>query len=338
MSNRQAFVHKAGRAVLLALLLTAIAVLIGCTPQAGQPAEMTPVRMRLDWVPGAQHSVFYLAKEKGYYTDEGIELEIIAGSGSSDSVKQLGSDAIEVGLVDALVLVQAIEQDVPVRSVAAYYQRSPITVMSPEENPVDEPQDLLGDVTLGSKTGSATYQGLIAFLAANDMRQEDINLAEIGFGVQPLLVGQVDAMMGFTMNEPIEAEDNGMPIHELMIADYGVNAYGLTVAASNTFADEHGDVLRGFLRATRQGIEDAIADPQAAVDAVANAVDEINVDRELKVLEKTVPFWSSNATEDNGYGWQTSDQWQGTIDTALTLELIQGAFPADDIYTNEFLE
>jgi NitT/TauT family transport system substrate-binding protein len=285
-----------------------------------------------------KHSPFYLAKEKGYYADEGIDLEIIVGSGSSDSVKQLGSDAVEVALVDALVLVQSIEQDVPVQSVAAYYQRSPITLMSPESDPVDDPQDLLGDVTLGSKTGSATYQGLIAFLASNDIRQEDINLAEIGFGEQPVLVGQVDAMMGFNMNEPIEAEDNGMPIYELLIADYGVNAYGLTISANNTFAEEQSDVLGAFLRASLLGMQDAANEPQAAIDAVANAVDEVNVERELQVLDKTVPFWSSDATEDNGYGWQTTDQWQGTVDTALTLELIQNAIQPEDIYTNGYLE
>lgn len=334
----QSRVSRAGTMAVFVILVAAFFFAVGCTAQGGQPAELTPVKFRLDWVPGAQHSPFYLAKEKGYYADEGIDLEIIVGSGSSDSVKQLGSDAVEVALVDALVLVQSIEQDVPVQSVAAYYQRSPITLMSPESDPVDDPQDLLGDVTLGSKTGSATYQGLIAFLASNDIRQEDINLAEIGFGVQPLLVGQVDAMMGFTMNEPIEAEDNGMPIHELLIADYGVNAYGLTIAANNTFAEEQSDVLEAFLRASLLGMQDAANEPQAAIDAVDNAVDEVNVERELQVLDKTVPFWSSDATEDNGYGWQTTDQWQGTVDTALTLELIQNAIQPEDIYTNGYLE
>lgn len=334
----QSRVQRAGAIAMFVVLVAIVVLAAGCTAQGGQPEELTPVKFRLDWIPGAQHSAFYLAKERGYYADEGIDLEIIVGSGSSDSVKQLGSDAIDVGLVDALVLVQSIEQDVPVRSVAAYYQRSPITVMSPESAPVDDPQDLLGDVTLGSKTGSATYQGLIAFLAANDIRQEEINLAEIGFGVQPLLVGQVDAMMGFTMNEPIEAEANGMPIHELLIADYGVNAYGLTISASNTFAEEHGDLLEGFLRASRKGMQDAADEPQAAVDAVASAVDEIDTERELKVLDKTIPFWVSNATEENGYGWQTTDQWQGTVDTALTLDLIQGTIPPEDIFTNDYLE
>lgn len=329
---------KVGAISVFVILVGALLLAVGCTAQETQPVALEPVQLRLDWIPGAQHAPFYLAKERGYYADEGIDLEIIAGSGSSDSVKQLGSNAIDVGLVDALVLVQSIEQDVPVQSVAAYYQRTPISMMSPESDPVDDPQDLLGDVTLGSKTGSATYQGLIAFLAANDIRQEDINLAEIGFGVQPLLVGQVDAMMGFTMNEPIEAEDTGMPIHEILIADYGVDAYGLTISASSSFAEEQGDVLEAFLRATRRGMQDAAAEPQAAVDAVANAVDEINTERELKVLEKTVPFWSSEATEENVYGWQTAEQWQGTVDTALALELIQNAVDSDEIYTNEYLD
>lgn len=321
--------------------LIAVTILASCvvpTGQQGQPAALTNVKFRLDWKPGAQHAPFYFAKEKGYYSEEGIDLEIIAGSGSSDSVKQLGSNAVDLALVDALVLVQALEQDVPVQAVAAYYQRSPISIMSPTSDPVDEPEDLLGDVNLGSKKGSATYQGLIAFLTANGIKQEDIHLVDIGFGVQPLLVGQVDAMMGFTMNEPIEAETNGMPVHEMLIADYGVTAYGLTISSNKDFIQEHSDLIEGFLRATKKAMADATQNGQAAVGAVANAVAEINTERELKVLEKTIPFWSSEATGTNGYGWQTEAGWQGTVDTAVTLKLIENPVPISDIFTNDYLK
>ena len=139
------------------------------------------------------------------YKDEGLDVEIISGSGSSDTVKQVGSGTIDFGLVDALVLVQAAQQRVPVKSIAAYYQRSPIVLISPKDKPITNPKQLLSGIELGSKKGSATYQGLVAFLAANDMQIEQIKMVDIGFGVAPLLVKQVDAIMGFSMNEPIEA-------------------------------------------------------------------------------------------------------------------------------------
>jgi NitT/TauT family transport system substrate-binding protein len=326
--------------LLLILLLLGTALLIGCQgqPEQVEADTLTPATLRLDWTSGAQHSPFYLAKERGYYEDEGIDLEIVSGSGSSDAVKQLGSGAIDFGLIDGLVIVQSIEQDVPVTTIGAYYQRSPITLMSPASDPVDDPSDLLGDVQLGSKKGSATYQGLIVFLAANDIKLEDINLVDVGFGVQPLLVGQVDALMGFTMNEPIEAETQGMDVYELLVADYGVDAYGLTLATNNEFMAENPELVEGFLRATQRGMEAAEEEPQAAIDALMNQVEDLNEDRELQVLEKTVPFWHSDATDEHSLGWQTEEGWQSTADTALTLELISTELNASDIYTNDFLE
>src|SRR4051812_16981349 len=97
----------------------------------GTASAQTKVNLRLDWKPGAQHAPFYLAKQKGYYAQEGVDLNIVPGSGSSDSVKQLGTRAVDAAIVDALVLVQAAEQRVPVKSIAAYYQRTAISMISP---------------------------------------------------------------------------------------------------------------------------------------------------------------------------------------------------------------
>ncbi|HEY7676279.1 MAG TPA: ABC transporter substrate-binding protein, partial [Candidatus Methylomirabilis sp.] len=278
------------RTMLLALALAVLGGGAASPVAAGTPvsAPAAKIKFRLDWKPGAQHAAFYLARERGYYAKEGIDVEIIPGSGSADSVKTLGTRAVELALVDALVLVQAREQQVPAQAVGAYYQRTPICLMSPQAKPIRTAQEMLGK-KIGSKKGSATSQGLTLFLEANNIKPEQLQLVDIGFGVQPLLVGQVDALMGFTMNEPIEAETAGMPVHEIMIADAGVKAYGLTLASNERFMRERGDLVRGFLRASKQGMQDAAKEPQAAVAALAKAVPEINSARELKVMAKTIP-------------------------------------------------
>jgi NitT/TauT family transport system substrate-binding protein len=320
--------------ILAALFMGGIVFAGGAGAQ--QPAP-TKVKFRLDWKAGAQHAVFYLARERGYYAKEGIDLEIISGSGSADAVKTLGTRAVDLALVDALVLVQAREQQVPVQAVAAYYQRTPISIMSPKAKPIRTAQEMLGK-KIGSKKGSATSQGLTLFLEANGIKPEQIQMVDIGFGVQPLLVGQVDALMGFTMNEPIEAETAGMPIHEIMIADAGVRAYGLTVSANERFIREKGDLVRGFLRATKLAMQDAVKDPQATVAAVAKAVPEINTARELKVMAKTTPVWNSEDTKANGYGWQTEAGWQQTVDTVTRLKLVEKAPSVKELFTVSFLK
>lgn len=317
--------------------VTAVLVLaVGLTAAFNAFAQAKPAAkasIRLDWKPGAQHAPFYYAKDRGYYTAEGIDLQIIPGSGSSDSVKQVGAKAVDFALVDALVLVQGAEQRVPVKAIAAYYERTPIVLMSPKAKPVTDVKQLLGDVKLGSKKGSATFQGLVALLGANNIKMESIKLVDIGFGVQPLLVKQVDAMMGFTMNEPIEAESAGMPIFELSIADQGVKAYGLTIVSNDEFIKTRAAVVEAFLRATRKAVEETAQNKQAVVQAVARQVSEIDVKREMAVLERTIPFLTGKGI---AFGAQSEQAWTQTINTAKTLGLVEKAPATRDVYTAAF--
>ena len=203
--------------------------------------------------------------EAGITGTRGLDLDVISGSGSSDTIKQIGSKAVEFGLVDALVLVQGAQQRVPAKSIAAYYQTTPIVLISPQAKPVTNPRQLLDGIKLGSKKGSATFQGLVALLAANNMQLEQIKLVDIGFGVQPLLVKQVDAIMGFSMNEPIEAESGGMAVSLMPVSDYGVNTYGLTIVSNPDFMQQKPEVVKAFMRATLRSVAETVKDPAAAV-------------------------------------------------------------------------
>ena len=140
--------------------------IVGAPAFAQAPAK---VKIRLDWKGGAQHAPFYLGQQRGLYRQQGIDLEVISGSGSSDTIKQVGSKAVEFGLVDALVLVQGAQQRVPAKSIAAYYQRTPIVLISPKEKPVTDPRQLLEGIKLGSKMpamqlSDPEYDHLLAYL------------------------------------------------------------------------------------------------------------------------------------------------------------------------------
>jgi len=321
----------------VAFSILALAALLFASLAPAVAADPVKVKFRLDWKAGAQHLPFYLGKERGYYAKEGIDLEIISGSGSADSVKTVGTRAVEMALVDSLVLVQARAQQLPALAVAAYYQRTPIVLISPAKKPVKSAQEMLGK-KIGSKKGSATSQGLTLFLEANGIKPEQLSLADIGFGVQPLLVGQVDALMGFTMNEPIEAESAGMPVHELFIADAGVKAYGLTIAANEKFAKEQGAAVKGFLKATKLAMADCAKDPKAAVEVLAKAVPDLNKERELKVLQRTIPVWNSADTKASGLGWQTEAAWRQTVDTTVRLKLVEKAPAVKELFTVDYLK
>ena len=322
-----------------ALLVLASALVLGqgSSAWAQAPAKpQTKVSFRLDWKPGGQHAPFYLGKERGFYAAEGIDLTIISGSGSADSVKQLGANAVDLALVDALVLVQAAEQKVPVKSVAAYYQRTPIVLISPKAKPLTDPQQLTRGAKIGSKRASATSQGLAALLAVHKIDPKSVNIVDIGFGVQPLLIGQVDALMGFTMNEAIEAESAGMQVTEMAIANQGVVAYGLMIASGDKFMKAQPELVRAFVRATRRAIEATGADGAAAVQALVKSTSEMDTPRETKVLLKTAPFLSVQGQSLSSFGTQNAAGWQQTIETAKRVGLVETAPALTDVFADGF--
>jgi NitT/TauT family transport system substrate-binding protein len=313
-----------------AAFLAAAALPIAAPAQQAKP--LIKVSFRLDWKASGQHSPFFLGKERGFFAAEGIDLNIISGSGSADAVKQLGAGSVDMALADALVIVQAAAQQVPVKAVGAYYQRTPMVMISPKAKPVTQPQQLLSGVKLGAKRASATFQGLTAMLNMNNIDPKKVSLVDVGFGVQPLLVGQVDALMGFTMNEAIEAESAGMPVHELLLADNGVNAYGLVLATSDRFLSGKPDLVRGFMRAARRSVEAANADKPAAVAALAKSASEVDTAREVKVLGKTVPFLLAKPNDTASFGTHTQQGWQQTIATAKRVGLVESEPALKDLF------
>ena len=99
-------------------------------------------------------------------------------------------------------------------------------------------------------------------------------------------------------------------------------AYGLTLSSNDRFIKEHGDLVFGFLRATKRAMHDAGKNPGPVIEALSKVISEVDVKREFRVLSKVLPFWSSPATKKGSYGWQTADTWRQTVHTAKTLGLI----------------
>ena len=312
----------------------ALAVLGAFNAQAQTP---TKVKIRLDWKAGAQHAPFYLGKQRGYYKDEGIDLDVISGSGSSDTVKQIGSKAVEFGLVDALVLVQGAQQRVPAKSIAAYYQRTPIVLISPQAKPVTNPRQLLDGIKLGSKKGSATFQGLIALLAANNMtaRADQARRHRLW---RAAVIGQAGRRHHGLLDE---RADRGGERRYGRVADADLGLWREYLRTDDRgepgLHAAEAEVVKAFMKATLRSVAETIKDPAAAVSAISAAVAETDTKREAKVLDHTLPYWQSKETDTGGFGWQTTERWRDTIDVARKLGLIETALKTEDVFVNTYL-
>jgi ABC-type nitrate/sulfonate/bicarbonate transport system substrate-binding protein len=101
---------------------------------------------------------------------------------------------------------------------------------------------------------------------------------------------------------------------------------------------EQGDTVKAFLRATKKAMEEIAKDQPGAVAVLAKAVPETNQERELKVLKRTIPVWNSPDTKANGYGWHTEAGWQQTVQTTVSLKLVEKAPVVKDLFTAGYLK
>jgi ABC-type nitrate/sulfonate/bicarbonate transport system substrate-binding protein len=154
---------------------------------------------RLDWVVRGNHAMFFVAKEKGYFAEENIEVTAIRrGTGSPNAMRLVGNNDAEFGFGDLPTLALARSQDVPVIALAAVNQHSPLAMLAlANKFTLKTPQDLKG-LNVGVQPAGSTYVFLTALLKANGMTLNDIKQSTVNPPYENyLLLGRVDAVPGY---------------------------------------------------------------------------------------------------------------------------------------------
>jgi putative hydroxymethylpyrimidine transport system substrate-binding protein len=262
----------------------------------------------LDWYPNANHAGLFLAQERGYYADEGLAPEIYTPSDPTTVLQTVGAgrDAFGISYQTDVLLARAAE--VPVVSVLALVQTPLQGVMVLADSGIERPADLVGK-TVGYPGIPSQEAFLATMLESDGATMADVELVNIDFNLVPALAsGQVDASLGaFWTHEPILAAQEGFATEMLRVDDWGVPPYyELVIAASDATVADRPDLVERFLRATRRGYEDAIADPAAAIAALQAASPDLDVPVEEEGIALLIPVWTADNVP---FGTQTAERW-----------------------------
>lgn len=271
--------------------------------------ELDSFTVPLDWYPNANHAGLFLAQERGYYAEEGLQPEFYTPSDPTTVLQTVGAGRDAFGISYQTDLLLARAAGVPVTSILALTQRPLQGIMVLAASGITRPADLAGK-TIGYPGIPSQEAFLATMLASDGASMDDIELVNIGFDLVPGLVsGRVDASLGaFWTHEPILAAQEGFATDMLKVDDWGVPPYyELILVANEADLSSRRARIDGFLRATRRGYEDAIADPQAALAALKTASQEVDLEVETEGLRLLIPVW----TDANGhFGTQTAQQWR----------------------------
>lgn len=320
--------------LLLVLSLTFISnLLVACQPVQSSP---TPPRVALTFMAGYKPQAnlpfvgVYVAQEKGYFEAEGLDVTIEHSPGQGQHLQLLAAGKIQVTTQDAAVLLQRrADPGLPLVAIALIGQRGQQAFAALKDSGMVTPKDWEGHL-VGYK--GTPPPDLFALLHAAGADVNKVNLVNVGFDPRLLVEGKVDVYPLFKSNEPFLLRSWGYEIILWDAADYGVPTLGLTYVTSESYLQEHPEVLARFLRAALRGIDYAAQHPDEAVQSVLKYTGpETNPEHMRYMLETELKDAQSDVTRAHGWGWQTQEQWQALADMlhqydVLPTTEVKGAF------------
>ena len=321
----------------LVYLILGLAISLSACSSAGSTNDAGAIRkikLPMGYIPNIQYAPFYVAVEKGYFADEGIEIEFDY-SFETDGVALVGAGELPFAVASGEQVLLARAQGLPVVYTFAWYQQFPISVISTPEMNISEPADLRGKTIGLPGLFGANYIGLQALLFSAGLTSADVTLDAIGFNqVEAFATGQQNIVVVYTGNEPIQLKAQGLALTELRLADYvQLTANGI-ISSEKTIAEEP-DLVRALARALAHGIEDTIANPNEAYEISAKFVDnlaDMDKDVQMQILTATIEFWK---TEQIGYS--DPQAWENMNDLLVKMELIPEPLDLTKAFTNEFI-
>jgi ABC-type nitrate/sulfonate/bicarbonate transport system substrate-binding protein len=289
--------------------------------------------LQLSWILDAEFAGYFLAKDRGYYEEEGIDLEIIPGGPTAAIEATVASGKAKFGLSVPDLTALAMKQGQAFKVVGAQYQKSPLGIMSLKEKGILEPKDLIG-----KKVGvpATNRQSVDALLKVNDIDVGDVQIEPYSFDPTPVANGELDAALAFVTTDPFVLQEQGFETNNFLLADWGYRTYNDTVFVTEEVLETDFDMVVGFLRASIRGWQDNKADTKAFLPLQQSLGKDLGLSEQSQLFqnEAQIPLMESDVTEAHGLFWMDD----AGIEQNVTAMTSVGIEVTTDFFTREVLE
>ncbi|PLW76058.1 ABC transporter substrate-binding protein [Cohaesibacter celericrescens] len=330
---RRTFIATATAAVSAAIFTCSTALL---APSANAQ-DLTKLTFIQEWpTPDGFWIPWILGSDKGFYSEEGIELEIVTPPTVADTMKFLGTGRAEVAFTTSMDIVFAKSQEAPVVAIGRYGRGNNWGILSATGDKLSV-ADLKGK-TLGIYNDAWTMAQLEMILSDAGLSMEDIKTVAASDDTVPLLLQKrVDAVTGITNAEGTEIVTvTGKAGEFLPAIEHGApNTPIFALAANMGWLAKNPDTAKAFLRATTKSIAYSAAHPEEAVEAFAKryakAYDPAFIKQQWL---DTIPLFG---TTDNKALLNDAKDWETLVAALAKFKVLDGLLPATDYFTNDYL-
>lgn len=328
----------------LLFLLIMITVLTACNSNNGSKSTeqdqqdrdgMQKVKLVLDWTPNTNHTGLYVAQKKGYFHDEGLDVEIIM-PGEVGADQLVASGKADFGVSYQESITEARVQGVPVVSIAAVIQHNTSGFASPKEKAITSPKDFAGKTYGG--WGAPVEKAVLASLMKQENASADkVNIVNMGntdfFTAVKRDIDFAWIYYGWT---GVEAELRGEELNMLYLTDYSkkLDYYTPVLTANENTIEENPTTVKKFLAAVSKGYEFAIDNPEDAATILLDEVPDLDAE-----LVKASQEWLSPKYRDDAMRWgeQKLEVWDNYASWMYDNNLLEKQLDSEKAFTNEFL-
>ncbi len=309
---------------------------------AGQAAP-EKITFLMDWVIGGKHALFYPALEKGFYRDQGLEVDLQRGTGSQETAVAVDRGLADFGFADAGVVTLEVARGAKLKVLGMVFDEQPLMFVVLKDSGIKTPKDFIGKrygTALASMSG-ALFPGFMRLNKLDPAQVKMINV-EIASTVPALFAGQIDITAAYSNSgTPIawfSAVKEGKDVVTIPAGDFGLDIYSNGVIATPRMLQTRPDTVRRFMLATYQGLRYAAEHPQEALDILLRRHPEIrNKEIARAQFREALRNFLTPAARKNGLGWMDPAKWQRTRDIIFEGYKVDKKIPAEDLYTTAFL-
>lgn len=307
-------------------------------------AELVDVTIRADWFLSAIHAPFFVAMDKGWYAEQGLNVTYFEGQGSSSTAQQVASDTDTFGYATMEATLRTNASGADLVAVANILPRFGLCVLVPAESDIETPQDMEGRRIASDPFGSTTAL-FPAFIEAGGADYDAIDHVIIDSGslIDLLASGEADGITVLTYSEPIKARDeleNGGRCIEYN--DYGADIMGHGIIVRRAFLDENPELVQGFVEATLRAFEYTFENPEEAIATMRRlAEDDSPLEEDQILYDSLVALQELRDVpelEDKPFGY-IEPQFVEHTASVLTdyLDFDPSEVNVDEAYTNQFV-
>jgi ABC-type nitrate/sulfonate/bicarbonate transport system substrate-binding protein len=334
---------------LTALLMALVIVLAGCganssKPEGGNAGEnegsgadkpLTKVQVVLDWTPNTNHTGLYVARDKGFFKEQGLDVEIIQ-PGESGADQMVASGNVQFGVSYQESITMARIAGVPLVSLAAVIQHNTSGFASPVDKGIDSPKKFEGKTYGG--WGAPLEEAVIDSLMQEEQADvKKVNIMSIGDGdFFSAVKRDIDFAWIYYAWTGVEAELRGEKINMVYLTDYSdkLDYYTPVLATSEKLIAEDPELVKAFVAGAAAGYQYAIDNPEDAAEVLIKAEPDLNAE-----LVRASQKWLSPKYQDDAAQWgeQKLSVWENYANWMFDHKLLEKELEADKAFTNDFL-